>query len=365
MQKKRDKEKLLAFLFVVGFIIISFVFFLNIMVERDIIEGVTPLFKIGYDEGESNFSLSKELNDLAEIFYGVNFKKPLNHIDLKLPVMGLVFAQLCNDEEYYGEVSFDEENFDTNQSSIFFEPEHDLEDGVYKNLGDLKFIKEPNVDIDLDKLELEKIRIPKEKKGYRVMIYHTHTTESYVGRSLQNNIISLGSGTVVDVGNKLKKVLEQKYNISVLHNTTDHTRPELRTAYIRSLETVRNVLADFSSIDVLIDLHRDGLANVDRFAPKIEVDGKYVAQIMIVVGTDFSGLKHPNWQQNLAFAVSLQELLEEVCPGITRPIYISRHRYNQHLLDNAVILEVGGNGNTLEEAKRSAEFLAKALSRMF
>ena len=197
-----------------------------------------------------------------------------------------------------------------------------------------------------------------------IIIYHTHSCESYTS-SDQYPYTPTGTFrttdlnfTVTRVGAELENQLK-KYNIPVVHNTNYHDYP----AYKRSLATVENILQSTPS-DIIIDLHRDAIGSRSDYAPTVRIGEDYAAQIMFVMGSNEGGLAHPNWQQNLKFAVKVQEKAEELYPGLFKPIMISENRYNQHAGKYASIIEVGATGNTLEQCLTSMKYLAKVLDEV-
>lgn len=202
-----------------------------------------------------------------------------------------------------------------------------------------------------------------------ILIYHTHTTESY--NSFSQNLVYTPGTTdrtldfnynVVRVGEELKRILEKQYGYKVYHSKDINDYPEYKGSYSRSLKVIEKYKSEHPDIKIFIDLHRDAIGNGSK---KVKVStvafGYEVAKVMLVVGTDKLGLYHPFWRQNLLFAVHLQKNLSKICPQITRPINLSAARYNQHVSPYAIIIEVGSNGNTLEEALRSCQIVAKAL----
>ena len=96
-----------------------------------------------------------------------------------------------------------------------------------------------------------------------------------------------------------------------------------------------------------------------NYAPTVKIGEEYAAQLMFVIGTDGGGLNHPNWQQNLKFAVKIQQKANELYPGLFRPIILRNSRYNQHMASAACIIEVGATGNTLEQCITSMKYLAQ------
>lgn len=202
-----------------------------------------------------------------------------------------------------------------------------------------------------------------------VLIYHTHTCESYTPCDTYNYEMTGNYRTtdsnynVVRVGEELKTYLTQK-GFNVIHDATYHDYPSYSGSYSRSLETGKKVL-EGTTTEIVIDLHRDAIGNGDTYGPTILVDGQRVAQLMFVIGTDGGGLEHPNWIQNLKVAIKVQEKANEMYPGLFRPIIIRNSRYNQHLAKGASIIEVGATANTLGECLLSMQCLANVLEEVY
>lgn len=201
-----------------------------------------------------------------------------------------------------------------------------------------------------------------------VMIFHTHTCESYTATE-KFNYTQTGTYRTTDlnynvarVGTELTNQLKS-YNYNVVHNTTYHDYPAYNGSYERSLSTVKNLLLTNENTDVIFDIHRDAIADYS-YAPTVKIGEEYAAQLMFVIGTDGGGLEHQNWQQNLKFAVKVQEKANELYPGLFKPIVLRNSRYNQHLSKAASIIEVGATGNTMEQCLASMKYLAKVISEV-
>ena len=199
-----------------------------------------------------------------------------------------------------------------------------------------------------------------------VVIYHTHTCESYTP-SEKFNYEMTGNYRTTDlnysvsrVGDELQSYLEQ-YGFNVAHDKTINDYPAYTGSYNRSLKAVNNVLSNIES-DIVIDLHRDAVGSSSDYAPRAKIGDEEAAQIMFVIGTDGGELEHPNWQQNLKFAIKIQQKANELYPGLFRPIILRNSRYNQHVAKAAVIIEVGATGNTLEQCLASMKYLAKIMN---
>ena len=201
-----------------------------------------------------------------------------------------------------------------------------------------------------------------------VLIFHTHSCESYTSSDLfpytpTGNFRTTDLNyTVTRVGTELENQLKQ-YNIPVIHDTSYHDYPAYNGSYTKSLQTVENILKT-TQADIIIDLHRDAIGSRPDYAPTVKIGDDYASQMMFVIGTNEGGLNHPNWQQNLKFAVKVQKKAEEMYPGLFKPIMVTPNRYNQHTGKYANIIEVGSTGNTLEQSLTSMKYLAKVLDEV-
>ena len=153
------------------------------------------------------------------------------------------------------------------------------------------------------------------------------------------------------------------FGFSVKHDSTYHDYPAYTGSYTRSCSTVQNLLNSFNS-DIILDLHRDAIGSNNNYAPTVKIGNDYASQLMFVIGTDGGGLYHPNWRQNLKFAIKVQEKANELYPGLFKPIILRNSRYNQHLGKAACIIEVGATGNTLEQSITSMKYLAEVLDKV-
>lgn len=218
---------------------------------------------------------------------------------------------------------------------------------------------------DINIEELSKPLEIKISKPCNVLIYHTHTSESY---TIDNNNYSdyyrteNNNFNVVAVGKSLSNYLNN-YGFNVVQDETKHDYPSYNGAYKASLATVEKHLKN-EHYDIIFDIHRDALSGNSKFRPTVEINGETAAKIMIVVGTNDAGLQHDNWMQNFKFALALQEKGNEMYPGLFRDMHLSTSRYNQHTSDKTLIIEVGATGNTIEETKTSMKYFAEILNEL-
>lgn len=202
-----------------------------------------------------------------------------------------------------------------------------------------------------------------------ILLFHTHSCESYTPSekypyTQTGNFRTTDLNfTVTRLGTELENHLKQ-YNYNVVHSTDYHDYPAYNGSYTRSLATVENLLKTTPS-DIIIDVHRDAIGSRPDYAPTVRIgETEEVAQMMFVIGTNEGGLWHPNWQQNLKFAVKVQQKAEEMYPGLFKPIMLTTSRYNQHAGKFASIIEVGSTGNTLDQCLNSMKYLAKVMDEV-
>ena len=209
------------------------------------------------------------------------------------------------------------------------------------------------------------------EEGPQVLIVHTHGSEAYTMPEGQEYVPSSEYRTTdldyntVRVGRELAATLEEA-GLSVLHDETLHDYPQYSGAYDRSLETIEGYLAEYPSISIVLDIHRDAVADSDGSMIKVvsNVAGVNAAQMTFVIGTDGGGLEHPNWTENLKLAAAVQQDLCEDFPTLMRPITVRNSRYNQHVTPGALLVEMGAAGNSLDEALLSARLLGQSLARV-
>lgn len=226
------------------------------------------------------------------------------------------------------------------------------------------------VEVEPDPTALEGVRAQGE--GPQVMIYHTHSHEAYVKgdqdyKETGQWRTANQDYNIVRVGTELANLLEDEYGISVLHDKTDHEPPKLGTAYIRSLKTLEATAEQHDSLKVFIDLHRDAYSKGQT--KYIEVDGKEVAQLMIVIGTgegsSGSGFSvKPDWEKNYQLADEITKGLQAIHPDLARPIRVKTGRYNQHISTGCILVEAGHNENTLEQVLNAMPYLAQVLAEV-
>ncbi len=247
------------------------------------------------------------------------------------------------------------------------------DEGVTDKKGVVRVKNTNDVDIDLTALLRQKADLTVTKDAPCVLIYHTHTTETYQLLDRSFYAVSFASRSndkgqnMVRVGDEICKQLEEA-GYSVLHDTEIHDA-RYTGAYENSRAAVKSYLEKYPSIQITLDVHRDAILpdKTTKIKPTAVIDGKKAAQVMIISGCQEAGngvTDFPDWEQNLVFALQLQKHMDVLFPGLTRPLFFCARRYNMHLTHCSLLLEVGSDGNTLEEAVRSGRCIGKALAAL-
>ena len=195
----------------------------------------------------------------------------------------------------------------------------------------------------------------------QILIYHTHSQEGYA-----DSVPGDDSTTIMGVGEHLKEILEQEYGYNVIHHMGKYDVSTRDSAYSRSLPEIQRLLEENPTIEVVIDLHRDAVAEDTRLV--MDLDGRPTARFMFFNGisrTTKNGridyLYNENLGTNLAFSFQAKWKAEEYYPGLTRRNYLNAYRYNMHVCPKTMLLELGAQNNTLEEAMNACDPIAHIL----
>ena len=227
--------------------------------------------------------------------------------------------------------------------------------------------------VSIKEILSRKIDLSVDKEKPSVLIFHTHTTETY--QILDRDFYPEGFKTrtndkgknMVRVGEAIVEEIE-KAGFSVIHDKEIHDG-KYTGAYGKSRESIEAILKKHPSIQIVLDIHRDAIQDGDgtKVKPVATVKGKKAAQIMIISGCQEEGnpiTNLPDWRYNLTFAVHLQEKLEELFEGITRPLYFCPRSYNMNVTHCSLLIEVGSDSNTLEEAVYTGKCIGAALTEI-
>ena len=237
----------------------------------------------------------------------------------------------------------------------------------YVTSGNVSIYNHTDYTVDIPALLENAPRLSAAGEGPKVLIYHSHATESY---TMEGADVYEPSGdhrtldtsrNMVRVGEEMKAVFEAA-GIGVVHDTTLYDYPSYNDAYNRSVQGVAENLKKYPSIVLVLDVHRDALVDTDGTIYKVvagTVDN--CAQVMMLLGTDNSGQTHPNWKVNLALALSIQKAIADKWSTLARPLVLRPTRFNQHLSTGMILVEVGTHGNTLQEAITAARLYARTV----
>lgn len=204
-------------------------------------------------------------------------------------------------------------------------------------------------------------------EGPKVLIIHSHSCESYTqceGHSYipDANFRTLDlENNVVAVGDALAARLEE-LGVAVLHDRSYNDYPSYNSSYAVAREKIQSWLAEYPSIRMVVDLHRDALDQPVR--ETVERDGQTLAPLMLVIGTDQGGLSHPHWEDNLSCGLKLQALGNRDQPSLFKSLSFRKERFNGDLTPGSLIVEVGSTENTLPEAEASMAYLARYVAEL-
>lgn len=217
--------------------------------------------------------------------------------------------------------------------------------------------------LDVDYMSDYDCSIDKASQGPQILIYHSHSQEGFAD-SVEGDV----NTTIVGAGKKLSRLLEEEYGFQVLHHTGVYDVPSRDDAYSKALPDIEQVLEDNPSIQVVIDLHRDAVAEGTKLVKTI--DGRDYARFMFFNGIcrstkgPITYLNNPYLKENLAFSFQSQMVAESYFPGITRKIYLKAWRYNMHLRPRNMLIELGAQTNTVEEVMNTCEVLAFVINEV-
>lgn len=205
------------------------------------------------------------------------------------------------------------------------------------------------------------------EEGPQVLIYHTHATESF--EPYDSDVYDTRNTwrstdpeeNMIAVGKTIAAAIE-RHGIEVIHDHTLHDYPSYNGSYERSALTIEQYLQQYPSICVVLDIHRDAIQREETLVkPVAVINGVKSAQLMIIAGYDDGSLNIPHWKDNLRFGARLQDEMEGLYPGLCRPLLFINRRYNQHLSNASLLLEIGSHGNTLEEALACGQMAGDAI----
>lgn len=249
---------------------------------------------------------------------------------------------------------------------------------VYYSLNDLRdysflirnfYIVDPSTGVTADQINAEymmsqDMTINKDVDGPQILIYHTHSQEAFA-----DSVPGDASTTIVGVGEYLAYILEEEYGYEVLHHVASYDTQQHNYAYSYAEPEIRKLLEEYPSIQVVIDLHRDEMAEGTRLVT--QVNGQPTAQFMFFNGLSYLNelghidyLANPNLNENLAFSFQMQMTVNTYYPGLARRIYLKGYRYNMHLAGKSLLIELGAQNNTVQEIRNACHPLADVLDRV-
>lgn len=338
----------------------------NILVS--VLNKVIPSIKISYQNNYNEKMSSFFSNSMQKIASKINLdiSDPTTYFRFVLTA----FGQYSTDTKTIA--VFDEEELpditrfeDAPEGAIYFS---EYEEYVAENKNNNDTLISSEIETEKENIYGNPNRIKLSKKDPEILIYHTHTTESYMPVTTGNSHTMDERYNVVLVGSIMTDLLQRKYNYKVAYDKTYHDAKSYADSYINSLLTVRKQLSTNNSLKVVLDIHRDAFPTEigqqekkqKKSAYTVDINGKDAAKVMLVIGKD-----NPNYTELEKFAVYITRIMDKLYPGLLLKIERkNKARYNQFLSDYSVLIEVGCNLNTDKEAKYSAELMANVIGEV-
>lgn len=219
--------------------------------------------------------------------------------------------------------------------------------------------------LNLDNLLGTDVSIHGDNTSPQILIYHTHSQEGYA-----DSVIGDPDNGVMGAGEYLAQILTQQYGYQVIHHTGQYDVADRDHAYSVAAPALEQLLAQYPTIEVVIDLHRDEVR--DEVHLVTDIDGHSCAKFMFFNGLSYSNtlgdisyLNNPYMRENLAFSFQAQVLVNEYYPGLSRGIYLRAYRYNMHFIGKTMLLELGAQNNTEEEIRNTVPLIAQILDQVF
>lgn len=319
-----------------------------------LISDTVPVF---YDYNHINVAM------LEKTFLGFNINSPMSIIESNV----FAFAFLEIPEE---EIEEEEPEVDLSDAKPIKETtiSNKNSNGYYEAEGVL--VKNATTyDFDPNALINEDLKFDCSDDGPHILVIHSHSSESYTATD-KNYYLPTDPDRTEDINYNVVRVGKEIVNtlkvngIEAVHDTSLHDYPSYNGSYKSSLASVEEYLKKYPSIKIVLDIHRDAMVQADGTKLKLvaDVENKKAAQIMLLTGSNQGGLDHPDWRENLKFAMKLQRVVNKMYPGLARPVSFTKERYNTHTTYGSIIIEVGTTGNTLEEALVSAQMIGNAVA---
>lgn len=239
-----------------------------------------------------------------------------------------------------------------------------IDTNTYIDGSELNVDKLLNTDLTIEKADVQTDATEdySQTKNPQILIYHTHSQEGYA-----DSVAGDEDSGVMGAGEELARLLSQEYGFRVLHHKGKYDVKSRDYAYSEAVPGLEQVLAENPSIEVIIDLHRDGVGDETHLVT--DLNGKRTAQVMLFNGLsrtkkigEIAYLKNENRESNLAFSFQLQTKMMEYYPGLARKIYLKGYRYNMHYRPRSLLIELGAQTNTEEEVRNALPPLAHCIA---
>lgn len=324
-----------------------------------------------FRQAETSYSIAKASLSLFSIFNSKNYKVE----DIVINEENNKNDNIENVKEYHSEYEIlddmckieDELSvFNSVEATNITENTSSIQRAFVGNLSIINYSY--NKDIDYSKL-ISDSNIILTKKSDKILLYNTHTSESYAN-SEKFTFEYTGTRRTTDANYNMLRITKELNNnlnekgFNSIQDTTPHDYGTYTSAYAKSRITLQNAISSYGGFGLAIDVHRDAIENLD-FRPTVNIRGVEVARIMLVIGAGSRDNKNPYFEDNLKLALKLQYIGEKIYPGLFRTMYIRNSIYNQDLNRYSLLIEVGASGNSIEEAQMATRCITNLLNIIY
>ncbi len=338
----------------------------------EILKNNISVFEVSDNEDlKKEISLKKIGKKITEFFIGYIPNQAESVISGTIPICSAVSdGGLVAIAKSVNHIMTDEEDVEAVNMEIAEENKAPIKEISVAQKSENSIGNETSYSIDVRSMLEANLDINMKGDGPKILITHTHATESYSPKGAKFYDITSGDRSedktknVVAVGKRMAEVFENN-GIKVVHDTILHDQPSFNGSYAHSLASVEEYIKKYPSIEIVLDIHRDSIVYGDntKAKPVTKINGKKAAQLMFVVGTDEKGLYHPNWRENLKAAIHFQSAITKEYPSLMRHINLRKERFNGHTSKASMIIEVGSSGNSLDEAVYAAGLAAESIAK--
>ncbi len=370
---KRQKRKFRTLIINKYTLINFFIYLLSVAVFFVLIyiAPYMPRIPFGYINSFARLSFSISLPDVKEESLVIIKRCAVKAAGTQILPPTLLNPNNVNDKDPYPNLYIPVTENDTKTTLALPSEDKNIKEKSFKSKNTVTIDNKTTLSIDTNALLSSPVPLKNTPGKPLVLIVHTHTTESYTPSEKYNYTPTSYARTInpdfnmIKVGKEFAKGLEEE-GVAVIHDTSVNDYPSYNGSYSKTLEVIESNLKKYPSIQVVLDIHRDSMTASDgtKYKTITEIDKNKSAQLMIISGCYQGGLSHPDWQENLKLTLKLQKALNSDYNNIARPLTVRKERFNTHATKGSMLVEIGTDANTLDEALLCAKYASKTFAKV-